>query len=144
MGRRDTSMDESRCGDEVYHAGERRDFTVRGSFLYAFDGIAYAFKTQRNLKIHLSIGILAIVLGLLLQIDAPSWMAVVICIFSMFSAELLNTAVESVVDMVCPEWKELAKRAKDCAAGAVCIVAFGSVVVGLIVFIPKILALVFS
>lgn len=134
------------CADDgqardVYHAGERRDFTVRGSFGYAFAGIAYAFRTQRNFKIHSAIAIIAIILGFVLYIDMPSWVAVAICIFSMFAAELVNTAIESLVDLVSPEWSELAMRTKDCAAGAVCIVAFGSVAVACLVFIPRIVAL---
>ena len=127
----------------VYHAGQRRDFTVKGSFGYAFAGIAYAFRTQRNFKIHLAIGILVVILGFLLQIDFVSWALIWACIVAMFATELLNTSIESVVDMVSPEWSELAKRAKDCAAGAVCIVAFGSVVIGCIIFIPKLLSMFF-
>lgn len=133
--------DDKNSETSVYHAGQRRDFSVKGSFHYAFEGIAYAFKTQRNFKIHACVGVLAVALGALLRIDAPSWVAVVICIVCMFSAELLNTSIESVVDMVSPEYHELAKRAKDTAAGAVCLMAFGSVIVGCIIFIPRILAL---
>lgn len=126
---------------KLYHAGERRDFTVKNSFGFAFSGIAYAFKTQRNIKIHLAIGILAVILGIVFGVDVTDWIAITICIFCMFALELINTSIESVVDMVSPQWSEPAKRAKDCAAGAVCIAAFGSVVVGCIVFIPKLLAL---
>ncbi len=136
-----TSSSEVSPAKTVYHAGQRRDFTVKGSFGYAFCGIAYAFRTQRNLKIHLAIGILAVVLGFLLEIDASSWLAIALCIFGVFAAELINTSIESVVDMVSPQWSELAKRAKDCAAGAVCVSAFGSVVIAAIVFIPRLLSL---
>ena len=132
-----TSSSEVSPAKTVYHAGQRRDFTVKGSFGYAFCGIAYAFRTQRNLKIHLAIGIL----GFLLEIDASSWLAIALCIFGVFAAELINTSIESVVDMVSPQWSELAKRAKDCAAGAVCVSAFGSVVIAAIVFIPRLLSL---
>ena len=81
------------------------------------------------------------VLGFLLEIDTPSWLAIALCIFGVFAAELINTSIESVVDMVSPQWSELAKRAKDCAAGAVCVSAFGSVVIAAIVFIPRLLSL---
>ncbi len=130
------------CDNKVYHAGQMRDFTVRGSFRYAFEGIRYAFKTQRNFKIHAALAVIAILLGFVLQIDGPSWLAVTICIFCMFAAELINTSIESLVDLVSPGWSELAKRTKDCAAGAVSLVAIGSVVVAGIVYIPQIIRLI--
>lgn len=143
MGSDDERVDAPACEQDrtVYHAGERRDFTVKGSFGYAFSGIAYAFRTQRNFKIHLAIGVLAVVLGALLSIDAASWLAILICIFAVFAAELINTSIESVVDMVSPQWNELAKHAKDCAAGAVCVVAVGAVCIAAIVFLPRLMAL---
>lgn len=73
-----------------------------------------------------------------LRIDAPSWLAIVICIGAVMAAETANTAIEAVVDLVSPEYHVLAKHAKDCAAGAALILAAASVVVAAIVFIPKI------
>ena len=80
----------------------------------------------------------AVVLGFALRIDAPSWLAIVICIGAVMAAETANTAIEAVVDLVSPEYHVLAKHAKDCAAGAALILAAASVVVAAIVFIPKI------
>lgn len=122
----------------VYHAGQKRNFAVRGAFKFAFEGIAYALSSQRNIKVHLVIAALAIILGFVLQIDTAGWLAIVICIFLTLSLELANTAIESLTDLVSDGWNILAKRTKDCAAGAVCISAFGSVVVACIVFGPKI------
>lgn len=118
-----------------------KPFSLREAFSCAWAGIVYAFTSQRNLKIHAFFACLAVVLGIALRIDAASWLAVVLCIALVMALEVLNTAVESVVDLVSPEWNELAKRAKDCAAGAVYLAAFGSLAVAGIVFIPRIIGL---
>ena len=79
--------------------------------------------------------------GSALGIDAASWAAIVICIVLVLAAECLNTAVESVVDLVSPDYAELAKHAKDCAAGAVLVCALGAVAVAAAVFVPRLAAL---
>ena len=75
------------------------------------------------MKIHLGIAVLAVALGFALRIDGASWAAVILCIAAVFAAECVNTAIESVVDLVSPEYHELARRAKDCGAGAVLVFA---------------------
>ena len=138
--------DEELNDDFVRRAGDDREsgehaFSLRHAFMCAGQGIRYAFSSQRNLKIHLAFAVAAVALGFLLDIAQAGWLAVVLSIVSVMSLEVLNTAVESVVDLVSPEWNILAKRAKDCAAGAVYIAAFGSVVVACIVYIPALAAL---
>lgn len=132
-----------RCdiGHMVRHAGDTRPFPLLCAFRCASEGIRYAFTTQRNLKIHLVFAIAAVALGFALQVSEAAWLAIVLCIVSVTSLEVVNTAIESVVDMVSPEWHELARRAKDCAAGAVYIAAIGSLVVAAIVYLPPIAAL---
>ncbi len=130
----------------VRNAGDDRvvgekAFSLARAFSCARDGVVYAFLSQRNLKIHLIFAIAAVILGVVLDITLAGWLAVVLCIALVMSLELVNTAIESVVDLVSPEWNLLAKRAKDCAAGAVYIAAFASVVVALIVYVPAALAL---
>lgn len=125
--------------DDDKTSGSRLSF--RYAFVCAWNGITYAFRTQRNMKIHLTTALLALMLGIVLSIDAASWTAVVICIALVFAAECLNTALESVVDLVAPEYHELARRTKDCAAGAVLILACCSLVVAGIVFVPRLLSL---
>ena len=98
-------------------------------------------RTQRNMKIHFAVGAAAVLLGAALGIDAASWAAIVICIVLVLAAECLNTAVESVVDLVSPDYAELAKHAKDCAAGAVLVCALGAVAVAAAVFVPRLAAL---
>lgn len=114
--------------------------SLASAFKCAGQGIAFAFK-QRNMRIEAGFAVAAVVLGFALQIDAASWLAVVLCIAGVFSLETLNTAMEAAVDLASPEYHELAKHAKDCAAGAVLIMSVASLVVACIVYLPKIGAL---
>ena len=109
------------------------------SFKYAFTGIATSFKTEQNMKIHILIMILVIIAGIVLKISSLDWIILVIMFALVISGELFNTVIETVVDMITMEKNEKAKIAKDVAAGAVLVLAIGSVIVGLIIFIPKIL-----
>jgi diacylglycerol kinase len=111
------------------------------SFKFAFEGIAHAFKTQRNFRIHCGITLLVLVIGIALRISLDQWAILLVMIALVFQAELVNTALESLVDKVSPEVHPLAKVAKDCAAGAVLITAIGAVIVGLLIFGPKLWAL---
>ena len=129
--------DDSRADDE-------HSFSLGRAFSCAWSGIRYAFTSQRNLKIHLCFAIAAVALGFILGIGEAGWLAVVLCIVLVMALEIVNTAIESVVDLVSPEWHLLAKRAKDCAAGAVYLAAFGSLVVAAIVYVPKLWQLVFG
>ena len=112
------------------------------SFKYAFTGIKTSFKTEQNMKIHILIMILVILAGIILKIDALDWIILIIMISLVISAELFNTTIETVVDMITKEKNEKAKVAKDVAAGAVLVLAIGSVIIGFIIFIPKILNLI--
>lgn len=107
------------------------------AFKCAAAGVAHAF-SQRNMRIDAVFAALAVMLGFAFRIAAPSWLAIVVCIGLVMALETLNTALESVVDLVSPEYHILAKHAKDCAAGAALIAACASVAVACIVFIPKI------
>lgn len=109
------------------------------SFKYAFQGIASSFKTERNMKIHVFIMILVVIAAIWFRLSFMEWIACIIMISLVICAELFNTAIETVVDMIMPEKNEKAKLAKDIAAGAVLVLALGSVAVGLIIFIPKII-----
>lgn len=129
-----------RHADDGRASGASR-FSLRRAFGCAWEGIVYAFRSQRNLKIHLCFAVIAVALGFALRISEAGWLAVAVCIALVMALEVLNTAVESVVDLVSPEWNLLAKRAKDCAAGAVYVAAFGAVAVAAIVFLPRIAAL---
>ena len=125
----------------VHHTLEEDPIPASKAFVFAMSGIAHAIKTQRNFKIHIAVGILAIALSFILKISLVEAALVAICIFAVFAFELINTSIESVVDLVSPEWSKLAKHAKDCAAGAVLLVAIMSVFVAAFIFVPKILNL---
>ena len=114
------------------------------SFGYAIKGIKSVVSTETNMQIHLIIGLLVIICGFLFSISLTEWMLCLICIGLVFGMEMINTAIEKIVDLVSPESHPLAGLAKDIAAGAVLICAFISVVVGLTIFIPKGLALLIS
>ena len=113
------------------------------SFEYAASGIVQAFRCGRNIKVQLCFAVLAIVLGIALRIDPAEWAAVAICIGIVLGGECVNTAIEAVVDLASPEHHELAKRAKDCAAGGVLICSIASVAVAAFIFLPRIINFLF-
>ncbi len=109
------------------------------SFKYAIEGFISSFKTERNMKIHILAMIIAIALGIFLGLNITEWCIITIVIALVISAELFNTAIETIVDMVSPEKKPKAKLAKDISAGAVLALAIGAAIVGMILFIPKLM-----
>ena len=112
------------------------------SFGFAFKGLGYAFATQQNFRIHVFAAIIACGFGYFLQISADEWQWVMLCIMLMMVAELLNTAIEALVDLVSPGYNELAGHVKDIGAAAALVVAIFSLATGAVIFIPKILLLV--
>ena len=108
------------------------------SFKYAFQKIASAFKTERNMKIHVTAVVLVTIAGLFFKISKIEWMICIILFGMVISLELANTAIETTVDIAMPEKNEKAKLAKDIAAGAVLVCAFISVIIGGMIFVPKI------
>lgn len=107
------------------------------SFKYAFEGIVSSFKQERNMKIHFLAVILVVIFGLIYKISAQEWITLVILFGMVIASEMINTAIEEVVDIASPTKQKKAKLAKDIAAGAVLINAIIAVIVGLIIFIPK-------
>ena len=104
------------------------------SFGYAIEGFVTAVRTERNIKVMLALGIAAVIAGIVLKIDLLSWCLVALCIGMVLFAELINTAVEAVVDLATTEFHPLAKRAKDIAAASVYTLSITAAIVGLIVF----------
>lgn len=115
---------------------------IINSFKYAFEGILTAFRQERNMKIHICIMLLVIIAGFVLKISIVEWFICILLFGIVISAELFNTAIETVVDIVMPEKNEKAKIAKDVSAGAVLVVAIVSAIIGLLIFIPKILKII--
>lgn len=108
------------------------------SFKYALEGIIYAFKYEQNIIVHTLICIIVIILGFLLKISYFEWLICLILFGLVIATELINTAIEALVDLACPKIDPLAKIAKDTASGAVLVFALTSVIAGLMIFIPKI------
>ena len=115
--------------------------SFRRSFLFALQGFRTAISTERNIRVMLGGAVFAVVMGLILRIDALSWACVLICCGAVIVTELLNTAIETIVDLVSPEFHPLAGRAKDIAAAASWTMSVTSVLVGLIIYIRALLAL---
>lgn len=114
---------------------------LRKSFFFAIQGISYTIRTQPNMRTHLGLALVAVAAGFAFHISAEEWLALVIVIAFIFILEILNTAIETLVDLYTEEYHHLAKVAKDTAAGAVMVAAIMSICVGLIIFLPKILNL---
>lgn len=115
--------------------------TFLRSFVYAWDGVRYVARTQRNMRVHLTLGTLAVALGIYLRISPIEWAVVFVAITLVLVSEMMNTVVEAVVDLASPRYSPLAKVAKDAAAGAVLLNAMLSLIIGLFVFLPHLLPL---
>ena len=111
------------------------------SFVFAFCGVYCLLRTQTNARIHLAATVVVIGAGFGLKITCAEWLAVIAAIGLVWTAEGLNTAIEALVDLVSPEQHPLAGRAKDVAAGAVLLAALAAAAIGLLVFGPRLLAL---
>ncbi len=116
-----------------------RAATLVSSFRFAFAGLAYVARTQRNFRIHLALGTLATGLGVAFAFTPLEWAVLAGVITLVLFAEMLNTVVEAAVDLASPGYHPLAKVAKDVAAGAVLLTALGAVVAGLCLFAPHLL-----
>lgn len=108
------------------------------SFKHAFNGVALFFKEEHNAWIHLFFAVLAVFLGFYLNISRDEWIAIIFAIGFVFVAEIINTAIENLSDVVTKEKNESIKRIKDIAAAGVLISALTSFFIGAFIFIPKI------
>ena len=121
--------------------GSRSDHpSFRKSFLFAFQGLRAALRSERTIKVMAGMGAAAVVAGLVVGLDATSWCVLLLCCGCVLGAELMNTAVETVVDLVSPEYHPLAGRAKDVAAAAVWTLCAFVAVVGVVLFARAILS----
>ena len=101
---------------------------------FAFEGLRYAFRNQRSLRIETIIAGFTVVIGFALDISRLEWVIVIISIFFIIGLELVNTAIEAVVDLVSPDYHPLAKVAKDVASAAVLTSGVGGLIAGLVIF----------
>ena len=112
---------------------------VLKSFKYAFSGISYVLITSRNFKIQLICALTSLMIGFLLQISQSNYVILIATIMSVLILEILNTSIESIVDLVVKkEFSSLAKISKDTSAGAVLLASINSVIIAVYIFVPKI------
>ena len=108
------------------------------SFKYAFNGLIDAYRTEQSVWIYIPVSLLVILAGFLLKISTFEWLIIILILGIILSLELINTALEAVVDLATEKYHPLAKKAKDTVSAAVLVFAITAVIIGLIIFIPKI------
>jgi len=123
---------------------DERPFTIAArlkSFGHALDGLRLMLRTQHNAWLHLAASVAVVAAGLIVGLSGEAWTALILAIVIVWVAEALNTAFELLCDVASPDFHPTVKAAKDVAAGAVLLSAAGAVVVGAMVFLPRIIRL---
>lgn len=123
------------------HLKSKDKRTFKGSVKNCLDGISYVTKSEKNFKREIALGIIALILSYILKIDKIEFIIVLTMICLVLTTEIINTAVERAVDLVTKEYHELARIAKDVSAGSVLVTSIFSLIIGIIIFIPKIITL---
>lgn len=111
------------------------------SFVYAFKGLKHLFVSQPNAQFHLIAASVVVGAGFYFSINSLEWVALFICIGGVITAEAFNTAIEELVDLVHPDWNDKAGLVKDLAAGAVLFFSLISIIIAMLIFLPKVLSL---
>lgn len=111
------------------------------NFKYCFDGVLYALTNEQSMISHFIIAIITIILGFVVKLSKIEWFFVILLIALVIAIEFINTSIEAVCDMVMPDIHPLAKIAKDTSSAAVLVIALAALIIGLIIYVPKFLAL---
>ena len=119
---------------------EKRKYPFVKSFYFALRGIWEGVKTERNIRIHSMMTVVVILLGAYVSLNWIEWLFVLIAVTGTIALELVNSALERVVDLVTEEYHPLARQAKDMAAATVLLYAVFSVIVGIVIFLPKLIS----
>lgn len=125
--------------------GKKKKYSISRFFKgfgYAFNGIKTACKTEQNFIFDIIYGIVTIILGFVLKLSVIEFAIVLLAIALVISLELINSAIEYTVDMAMPEIHPLAKSAKDISAGAVLVSAVIAFIIGIIIYVPKVISLI--
>ena len=122
--------------DEIKKHGFKR---FLASWKYSMEGLIYAYKYEQSMLIHVIATICVIIANIVLSISPTEWLITFLAIGMVLAAELINTAIEAIVDLVTLEIHPLAKISKDVSSGAVLVSVFGAIIVGLIIYLPKII-----
>ncbi len=118
----------------------RENFSIKKrleSFKYAFNGLKILILEEHNARIHILATILVIISGFLFEISTLEWLAIIFAIGFVVACEIINSAIENLADFISPNKNEIIKKVKDLSAAAVLISALTAIVVGIIVFLPK-------
>lgn len=115
--------------------------TFKGSVKNCLDGISYITKNEKNFKREIVFGIIALILSYILKIDKIEFIIILTMICLVLTTEIINTAIERAVDLVTKEYHELARIAKDVSAGSVLVTSTFALIIGIIIFMPKIITL---
>ena len=118
-----------------------KEHKTSNSFIYAFNGLKLTFTNEPNFRIQIALAVITTLLGIVLKISQIEWLILITIIFMVLLLELINSSLEALVDLVSPEINEKAKIAKDTAAGAVLTASILSLIIGIVIFLPKILIL---
>lgn len=111
------------------------------SFKYAFQGLSQVFSNEVNFKIHMAVAILVVGLGVLLGINKTEWLVIIFCIGWVAALEIMNTAVERLVDLVSPQYSDKAKQIKNMTAAGVLVASIVAALAGVMVFLPHFVSL---
>jgi len=126
---------------QKHEAPEKKRTSLKDAFGFAFEGIGYTIRTQHNMRIHLVIAACVLVLSFFLRLTPIEWAIILICIGLVLMTEMLNTAIEAIIDLISPEYHPLAKIAKDIGAGMVVVFSALAAIIGCIVFFIAVLRL---
>ena len=125
----------------------RKDWSIKTSLKvcgYTISGLLHFFKHERSAMIYLAAAFITIASGLILQLGLIEWIVILFVLFSLLSAELINTAIEAICDLVCPEQNPLVKVAKDCGSAATGVLTVFGIGVVAVIYIPRIITLIQS
>ena len=125
--------------DKIKVRGKKR---LINSFKYAFDGLKYAFIYEQNLTVHVLATIIVIIFGFLFKISIFEWLVLFLIIGLVIATELINTSIEATIDLITDEINPLAKIAKDTAASAVLVFGLTALIIGALIFLPKIINMI--
>lgn len=117
-------------------------FSIRDrikSFKHAFAGFKILLKEEHNARIHLTAAILVLLAGFYFEISPTEWIALTLCICGVITTEIINSAIENLADTITTEYHPLIKKAKDLGAAAVLLTSISSIIIGGIIFVPKII-----
>ena len=117
--------------------GKARKHTI--SFKNAFEGLIHCFRSQPNFRVHVIIALAVLIIALMLGLSQPEWLVLIFAIFLVFVAEMVNTAIESMTDLITIRFSQRAKIAKDVSAAMVLVAAAGAVIIGFVIFLPYLL-----